>query len=185
MWEGREHRRDTRRVCEVQIQLKFNFPQDITCVVITPRLFRFSTQVYIKLGFCYEHGLSTANNVLKHGPTKTCKWHHRMWLNPDQEDVPKPGVMAHQRWHHSLPILHRSAMRFSSFFNQIIRKTSTGPCGDSPKVMVLVDLMALVLCTKSIGQWPFTLANKTLNIFIDRSIAQPWIHVAQTWLVDR
>jgi hypothetical protein len=24
------------------------------------------------------------------------------------------------------------------------------------------DLMTLVLCTKSIGQWPFTLANKTL-----------------------
>jgi hypothetical protein len=31
--------------------LKFNFPQDITCVVITPRLFRFSARVYIELGF--------------------------------------------------------------------------------------------------------------------------------------
>jgi hypothetical protein len=27
---------------------------------------------------------------------------------------------------------------------------------DSSKVMVLEELMALVLCTKSIGQWPFT-----------------------------
>jgi hypothetical protein len=30
------------------------------------------------------------------------------------------------------------------------------------RVMILEDLMALVLCTKSIGQWPFTLVDKTL-----------------------
>jgi hypothetical protein len=68
-------------------------------------------------------------------------------------------------------------MHFSSFSNQIIKKTSTGPCRetpgnsphfyqgnprDSPKVMVLKELMALMLCIKSIGQWPFTLVDGTL-----------------------
>jgi hypothetical protein len=34
---------------------------------------------------------------------------------------------------------------------------------DSPKVMVLVGLMTLVLRTKSIGQWPFTFIDGTLE----------------------
>ena len=82
---------------------------------------------------CYEHGLSTAKDVLNHGPTRTHRSHGHMWLNPDQEDVPRPGVMAW--WHHSFPFLHRSAVRFSFFFNQITKKTSTGPCGDSPSLL--------------------------------------------------
>jgi hypothetical protein len=67
-------------------------------------------------------------------------------------------------------------MHFSSFSNQIIKKTSTRPCKESPgipphfyqgitretpKVVILEDLMTLVLRTKSIGQWPFTLADRT------------------------
>ena len=78
---------------------------------------------------CYEHGLSTANSVLNHGPTWTYKWYHCMWLNPDQEDVPKPGVMAHQRWHHSLPFLHRSTMRFSSSLIKSPRRLPQDPTG--------------------------------------------------------
>ena len=65
-------------------------------------------------------------------------------------------------------------MRFPSFSDQIIKKASTGPCKESPgipprfyqgiplRVMVRDDLMALVLRTKSIGQGPFTLVDRTL-----------------------
>jgi hypothetical protein len=66
-------------------------------------------------------------------------------------------------------------MRFSSFSNQITKKTYTGPCRDSPgnsprfwgnpretpKVELPDGMMALVLHTKSIGQWPLTLISNT------------------------
>ena len=51
----------------------------------------------VKKWLCYEHGLSAANSVLNHGPTRTHRSHGRMWSNPDQEDVPRPGVMAHHK----------------------------------------------------------------------------------------
>ena len=54
---------------------------------------------------CYEHGLSAAKDVLNYGPTRTHRSHGHMWLNPDQEDVPRPGVMARSSL---LPFLHRS-----------------------------------------------------------------------------
>ena len=53
----------------------------------------------------------------------------------DQEDIPRTGVMAHRKMASLLPFLHRSAVRFSSFFNQITKKTSAGPCRDSPSLL--------------------------------------------------
>ena len=84
---------------------------------------------------CYEHGLSTAKDALNHGPTGTHRSHGHMWSNPDQEDVPRPGVMAHHKMASLLPFLHRSAAHFSSFFNQITKKASIGPCRDSPSLL--------------------------------------------------
>jgi hypothetical protein len=36
---------------------------------------------------------------------------------------------------------------------------------ETPKVMLLEELMTLVLCTKSIGQWCFPLINRTIRYF--------------------
>ena len=36
---------------DVRMKSKFNFPQDIMCVIITPLIFRFSARVYIEPGF--------------------------------------------------------------------------------------------------------------------------------------
>ena len=84
--------------------------------------------------WCYEHGLSAANSVLNHGPTRTHRSHGRMWSNPDQEDVPRPGVMAHCKMASLLPFLHRSAVCFPSFSDRIIEKASTRPCKESPGI---------------------------------------------------
>jgi hypothetical protein len=70
-------------------------------------------------------------------------------------------------------LLHRSAVHFPhSPSNQQedlhrtlqgIPRFYQGNPRDSSKVMVLVELMTLVLCAKSIGQWPFTLIDGTLE----------------------
>ena len=104
-----------------------------------------------------------------HGPTVT--WLHVIKIAPDQGNFPhwlgKPGVMAHQEDDITLFPSFIEALCASLILHQISKKTSTGPCRESlgipPKVMVLVELMTLVLCTKSIGQWPFTLVDGTLE----------------------
>jgi hypothetical protein len=82
-------------------------------------------------------------------------------------------MMAHHRMTSFFPFLHRSTVRFSSFLSdhqEDLHRT----CGNSPhfyqgnprdfpKVMVLEELITLVLCIKSIGQWPFTLVDRTLE----------------------
>jgi len=162
-------------------------------------LTEYSSSVYrVQADDCYEHGLSTTKNALNHGPTRTHRSHGRMWSNPDQEDVPRPGVMAHHKMASLLPFLHRSTMCFSSFSNQIIKKTSTRPCrefpsllpgnhqGWSPRVMILKDLMTLVLCTKSIGQWPFTLVDRTLvYLWIEAKHSHGYMWLKCDWLISR
>jgi hypothetical protein len=118
--------------------------------------------------WCYEYGLSTTKDALNHGPTRTHMSHGHMWLNPDQEDVPRPRVMA--RWHHSFPSFIEALRASPPYLIKSPRRLPQDPAGIPsrfyqgipPRVMILEDLIALVLCTKSIGQWPFTLVDRTL-----------------------
>jgi hypothetical protein len=116
---------------------------------------------------------SSTLNMDPHGPTITSP--HMIKPRPRRcSHSRRPGVMAHHRMTSLLPFLHRSATCFSSFLSdhqEDLHRTLPGNPprfyqgnpGDSPRVMILVELMTLVLCTKSIGQWPFTLVDGTLE----------------------
>jgi hypothetical protein len=78
--------------------------------------------------------------------------------------------MAHHKMASLLPFLHRSAVRFSSSpsdqqedLHRTLKGIPLTSARESSKVMVLEELMTLVLRTKSIGQWPFTLIDRTLE----------------------
>jgi hypothetical protein len=97
----------------------------------------------------------------------------------DQGNFPhslgKPGVMAHQEYDITLFPSFIEALCASphspSNQQEDLHRTLQGiplastreTSGIPPKVMVLEELMTLVLRTKSIGQWPFTVVDGTLE----------------------
>jgi hypothetical protein len=72
------------------------------------------------------------------------------------------------QWHHSFPSFIEALCASPPSLIKSPR-LPWDPAGIPPRfyqgiplrVMILEDLMALVLCTKSIGQWPFTLIDRT------------------------
>ena len=105
-----------------------------------------------------------------HGPTVT--WPYVIRTAPDQGDFPhslrEPGVMAHQEDDITFFLSSQKHRGLPSFYIKSARRLPQDPAGnppcfyqgnprDSPRVMILV------LHTKSIGQWPFTLINGTLE----------------------
>jgi len=117
--------------------------------------------------------------IESHGEHDQRPAHDPMWpgYTPIKE-LPHPFRRSRTPVHqHGLMPLdpHQSEVLCASpLFYQITKKTSTGPCRDSPgnspcfyrgnpRVMTLEELMTLVLCIKSIGQWPFTLIDITLE----------------------
>jgi hypothetical protein len=65
-------------------------------------------------------------------------------------------------------LLHRSAARFlyspsnqQEDFHRTLQGIPLASTREIPKVTLLEELMTLVLRTKSIGQWPFTLVYRT------------------------
>jgi hypothetical protein len=70
-----------------------------------------------------------------HGPTVT--WLHVIKTAPDQGNFPhwlrKPGVMAHQEDDITLFPSFIEALCASLILHQISKKTSTGPCRESPQ----------------------------------------------------
>jgi hypothetical protein len=72
-----------------------------------------------------------------HGPTVT--WPHVIKTAPDQGSFPhllvKPGVMAHQEDDITLFPSFIEALCASLILHQISKKTSTGPCRESPSLL--------------------------------------------------
>ena len=100
------------------------------------------------------------------GPTghmAACDWTQTKKMSQD------PGWWPITRWHHCFPSFIEAPHASPPSLIESPRRLSQDPAGIPPRfyqgiplrVMVLDDLMALVLRTKSIGQWPFTLVDRT------------------------
>jgi hypothetical protein len=80
-----------------------------------------------------------------------------------------PGWWPITRWHHSFPSFIEAPCASPPSLIKSPRRLPQDPAGIPPRfywgipprVMILEDLMALVLRTKSIGQWPLTLVDRT------------------------
>jgi hypothetical protein len=101
------------------------------------------------------------------GPTghmAACDWTQTKKTSQD------PGWWPITRWHHSFPSFIEVPHASPPSLIESPRRLPQDPAGIPPRfyqgiplrVMVLDDLMALVLRTKSIGQWPLTLVDRTL-----------------------
>jgi hypothetical protein len=95
----------------------------------------------MKLGLqiCYEHGLSTANSVLKPWTYKDPQvtWPH------DQEDVPRPGVMA--QWHHSFPSFIEAPCASPPSLIKSSRRIPQDPAGIPPHFYQGIPLRVMIL----------------------------------------